>query len=832
MASAVNQNNLVDIINSITEESDAIVNMINNISTKFASVKSFNRADAAKVKKSVNMVASCISDISAILISLKNLDINNINALADCEVSEDGKSELKIIKAIDNVAKIINSTANIFKSMSQINLDFTGLFLFRLKIRTIVPYAIKLITNELANVLKNTTDKQKETLITLQRNFKTEYIDLVLNIFKLITEINNIKLYDLFSPRTRVLLRGIKNTIQQLYFGTDKRPGLFILLNKVVEDERIKNVHEKRQIIIDTNLLLLKIVTDFSKLFAKISLLTPIILIGISNMPIWFYGIFLLKKAFFKITRVLNRLFTRISLLAPVVLYGMLSLITVIGGLIAVKMFINYFNKLFNTKTLQTSRKKILLISNFFSSIGIIFTELVSFSSIIILGLIAMPLWMLGMLGLWGMLLVVNKIVGFISKIITINSYLSLLDLQMFLTALGIIMFQMSIMAVLSVLGVIGSIGVIAFLVSMTLVMLAMMGFGYLLTAALPVLVPALAGFAVVFVVISLLALMALMLSSLVALDLDKKKVLNSVHTVLGTATAIIDSLFGSKDDTKDGKSGESKSWYSPVLNWMGGNIKMLSAILAVPFLATSIVSIGLILFMATQLRLLQNLDLKKNLILNNVETVLDTVKSVINSLFGPLKLFETSESKTWYGSVLNWMAGKISGIAGLFEAILAIPILVTSMISIGLILFMSLQLRLLQSLDLKENLILNNVSSIIKTCQMVSSSINTPTDDTMFNKKSGLGKLIAFLNPNLSNIVDAISSVPFLAISSISIGMLGLMVDNLNKIQSFKLGKGIFSSNTLYQYSSLEENILIISLSRYLSNIFLSKTYILSSLN
>ena len=513
-------------------------------------------------------------------------------------------------------------------------------------------------------------------------------------------------------------------------------------------------------------------------------------------MPIWFYGIFLLKKAFFKITRVLNRLFTRISLLAPIVLSSMHSLITVIGGLIAVKMFINYFNKLFNAKTviktLQTSRKKICLISNFFSSIGIIFTKLVSFSSIIILGLIAMPLWLLGMLGLWGMLLVVNKIVGFISKVITINSYLSLLDLQMFLTALGIIMFQMSIMAVLSVLGVIGSIGVIAFLVSMTLVMLAMMGFGYLLTAALPVLVPALAGFAVVFVVISLLALMALMLSSLAAMDLDKKKVLNSVHTVLGTATAIIDSLFGSKDDSKDGKSGESKSWYSPVLNWMGGNIKMLSAILAVPFLAISIVSIGLILFMATQLRLLQNLDLKKNLILNNVEVVLDTVKSVINSLFGPLKLFETGESKTWYGSVLNWMAGKISGVAGLFEAILAIPILVTSMISIGLILFMSLQLRLLQNLDLKKNLILNNVSSIIKTCQMVSSSINTPTDDTIFNKKSGLGKLIAFLNPNLSNIVDAISSVPFLAISSISIGMLGLMVDNLNKIQSFKLEKGI----------------------------------------
>ena len=140
MAQAVNQNDLVNIINSMTKENDAIVNMINSISAKLANVKTFDATQAEKDKKSIAFIGGYIQDISSMIISLKHMDAEAINLLADESIQTDeGVKQLKLVKAVNNISSIISSIDKVFKEVSQSDMGLTNILFFKLKIKKVIP---------------------------------------------------------------------------------------------------------------------------------------------------------------------------------------------------------------------------------------------------------------------------------------------------------------------------------------------------------------------------------------------------------------------------------------------------------------------------------------------------------------------------------------------------------------------------------------------------------------------------------------------------------------------------------------------------------------------
>lgn len=964
MAQAVNQNDLVNIINSMTKENDAIVNMINSISTKLANVKTFDVSQAEKVKKSIVFIGGYIQDISSMIISLKHMDDEAINLLADESIQTDeGVKQLKLVKAVNNISSIISSIDKVFKEVSQLDMGLNNILFFKLKIKKVIPNTFRLLLTEMTNIFNSIGAESETEIKKLENKFKTDYIKSITDLFSSIGALNEIKMPNIISIKLNLIIfkrnlvrivefinsmfdnkktlvtasrlsnvdalsdtvknifdtvnvmykdsakmlifgplinRRLKKIIKGLYIGTEKNPGLVILLYEAISNEKIKAIIDKSKQLTDTNLNIRKLVADLSKILLMISLFTPFVTVSIIAIPIWRLGLSLLKgfikqlcgvvssinlKKFqdlkSKITLILgviNQLsiiFAQLTLFAPIVITGMIASLIWVIGLYALKWMISVINKIFKIKLITSASMKLNTLALLLHKIAMIFTQLTILLPIIVLGMVAIPIWMIGLLLLLAMIFVIKLFINIVKKAITVKSFIALITLQIFLTMLSILIIQVAITSVFAIIGVIGAVAIIAFLAAMLGIVLAMTGIGYLVLSVAPYLAPVIAGFAIILVMVTMLTLVAIMLSVLALIKLDKDKVLNSVNTVISTARAVIDGIFGSYNVNNE--DGESKPWYQPVINLLGMGGDLIKAILAVPFLAYTMLSIGLITVMALQLSIVSKINLNKDQILNNVSIVIDTAMGVISAIFmKPKEEGESGENKSWFINVLKFAGGAIVNLLGailsvyflsytmvsitlvlflaaelkilqsikldknlikqnvgividsalsviaaiftkpedgeqkeekgwfrsvlefvggnvlkLMGAVLSVYFLAYSLVSLTLLLFMAKELKTIQDLDLDPVAVNNSVSAIISAAQAVSNAINTPTTD-QFNNKTGLSKLISFFAPKLSTMADAISSVGFIAITSISIGMLANIARNLNEIQNFKIETSI----------------------------------------
>lgn len=306
----------------------------------------------------------------------------------------------------------------------------------------------------------------------------------------------------------------------------------------------------------------------------------------------------------------------------------------------------------------------------------------------------------------------------------------------------------------------------------------------------------AIIGIGVIFVMVGLIFLLGLMLASLQSLQLDKEAVKASVQTVMETAFYVIRTVFESVYEI--GGSEEGQPWYKQVFSFIGGTVMtLISAILSVQILAISLVAIGLVLLLATQLRILQELDLDSNRITTNVGIVVDTALSVVEAVFNSVtKKEDSTESKSWFRSILEFAGGTLMHI---ISAILSVAILAISLVSIQLILLLSLQLRILQSLDLDPDKIKENVYKVIDAALMVTSAIF----DTRANAESS-GTDKGFIRNVLEvmgagpilKILDAILSIAFLAMSITSMMLVLALATQLKILQNIDLDPAKIRAN------------------------------------
>lgn len=175
---------------------------------------------------------------------------------------------------------------------------------------------------------------------------------------------------------------------------------------------------------------------------------------------------------------------------------------------------------------------------------------------------------------------------------------------------------------------------------------------------------------ALCLVAIALVTLIALALRGLQEIELDKGKIDTNLSIVFSAAYAVIDSIFGPKDEEESEAS--KKGWMESMLDWFGSIFQpiatLVKAIMAIGFLALILVSVGMIMLIAKSLTYIQDVQLNKGLILSKVGTIIDTGYKVINKVQETKETNKPKGDRGWLKGALDWM-----GLGTIVDALQAI---------------------------------------------------------------------------------------------------------------------------------------------------------------
>lgn len=273
------------------------------------------------------------------------------------------------------------------------------------------------------------------------------------------------------------------------------------------------------------------------------------------------------------------------------------------------------------------------------------------------------------------------------------------------------------------------------------------------------------------FLIVMILAvlsvlLIATMLRLLQTLDLDEGKILDNVRVVFSTCQEIIDSIL-SPDTTEP--PGSSLGIFGMLIGWVCSPLaRLLDAIFAIAYLALVLVAIMCFVLIASMLRLLQNLDLKEDTIMENTRIVLRTTQYLIDTIYNPDEENDEKSSRGVLGTLIGWV---YKPLAKVLDAVFALAYLAVMVIAILCVLAIAGLLRLLQNLDLKEDKIRTNAEIALRTCSFIIERIFCSDEEN--DEQSSRGPIRDFLGwvfPSLSKMIDAIFAMAYLAVMMIAI--------------------------------------------------------------
>lgn len=291
----------------------------------------------------------------------------------------------------------------------------------------------------------------------------------------------------------------------------------------------------------------------------------------------------------------------------------------------------------------------------------------------------------------------------------------------------------------------------------------------------------------------------ATMLKLLQVINLQHKNITDNVALVLSTAKSIMKSIFDD-EESKDAVEESEKTKKKNIFNMIGDAIinhidvgsdiiKIIKSVGSVAYLVMTLASVGLIVVIASLLRILQELNLNTVRITSNVDLVLSTVNSITDKLFNVTEPDTSPTKKPWLNRVIHNIGKPITDI---FDAIMSIGFLAVSIGSIALINVLARQLNKLSTIEIASD-VQSKVNNIIFACQSVADAIfnrpDTMPDGQENPKKKGL------LRRLLSGIwdgVEMIASMGWLSTALISVGMVGKLAEHLKSINSLPDLSGI----------------------------------------
>ena len=502
----------------------------------------------------------------------------------------------------------------------------------------------------------------------------------------------------------------------------------------------------------------------------------------------------------------LNKIMVNLLLITPLMLIVILVSPAIILSLLVFVLILNVIFQIISLvkpKTVLEVTKGIQSINLILLQIGLLILELLLLAFLMPIVLKASLTVILGIIVIGLILTIMFSVIWLLGELIVkLNVYKNmvtvlLLMVLMIAVVASFLIFALLLLITQQIAAKLDIVVILLFLGGLLLLTVAVLAIGYLAISVGAYLMPAVAGVLLLVVslgiIIAAVLVIALMLYVLQFLELDQEKIAENISKVIGSAMLVISSIFAPKEEEEGG--GESKSWFSSVIEMVGGAaLTIIQAILAVYFLALTLVAISLILFMAFELRILQDINLNTKAINKNVYIVIDTAKMVINALFEPQDDKEDAEPKSWFMSVIEMVGGTALMI---IKALLSIFILALSIVAIALIIFLSAQLRLLQEINLDQKTIFKNIDIVISTAKKVISALFEPQDEKEdAESKNWFMSVLEMVGGTYLMIMQAILSIYILALSIVAIALILFLSTQLRLLQGIELDQNAIFEN------------------------------------
>lgn len=333
-------------------------------------------------------------------------------------------------------------------------------------------------------------------------------------------------------------------------------------------------------------------------------------------------------------------------------------------------------------------------------------------------------------------------------------------------------------------------------------------------------------------------------------IDLNRDKIRETVETVIGTATSIINMIFGEKEEPEAEKS--DKTWIGGLLEGVGGfmgNLKVvLDAILAVGFLATTVASVAIILLIGKLLNKVSELNIDEN-ISQKVGKIIETAKNISKQVLGTsdsTAQVVKQEEKSWLGKTwdnIKGFGGKVINTAtSLISNIGAAGVLATILPSI---MMLGSIVDLIQSInDLKLDPNINNkVANIVDLAKNITSQVSSSktigsidedkvdlfgeyVDDSIKyfkginNLKIDNVKSLTDMYVKMGEFMDKLSDAPISEIADALVNKISPALSDINNNLDKKTTSTTSQQNTQQTSTTSQQNIQQIDYTTILENI------------
>lgn len=310
-----------------------------------------------------------------------------------------------------------------------------------------------------------------------------------------------------------------------------------------------------------------------------------------------------------------------------------------------------------------------------------------------------------------------------------------------------------------------------------------------------------------VLTVVSVVAILVITIALrlLQTLTIDPVKIRVNIAIVMDIARFIIDSVF---QNGKDNKKREKETFWEKFLRWgsnfLGGIADIINAVLTSVFLVLTLVSITMILLIATELRLIQGLKLDPAKVKESVELVMWSARYVIEAIFQKDKIMNQKSEKKFLGRLFEYVANQWISI---ISSIMSIAYLALMLISICLVVMIADQLKSLQKLDLNPDEVTRKVELVMDTAQLIIDRIFNPAKPNWSSPDTKLRDILKWAFPGISAIVEAITTLATVGMIMMSIGCIKKIAEYLNYIMEIEIDPAVGVKAT--QILSIADNVV-----------------------
>lgn len=212
-----------------------------------------------------------------------------------------------------------------------------------------------------------------------------------------------------------------------------------------------------------------------------------------------------------------------------------------------------------------------------------------------------------------------------------------------------------------------------------------------------------------------------------------------------------------------------------------------LIATAALVGMGTIVLMVGALFLIAGMLWLLQFINLDINLIHAKVAMVMDTVTYIIDTVWESVAVEKGESDPSFINMAKTFLKGVLS-------ALLACTMLVLTVVSVASILMIAGMLRLLQTIDLDHDKIKKNVGEVLSTTRQIIDTLFQKDEKEGESKRGILGMLFDLFYPPLGAVLDALLSMAYLFLMTVSIACvfgIAAMLKQLGEMDMDKIQRG-----------------------------------------